>query len=635
MITKSFLFIFLFGFSILVSAQDMPEYAFFKIPKALLDDAREVVRQDFGEFTVISEEKGVGKFKKVVTLLNEKSKADELYFSYSNQVKVGHISIRIFDAFGNLVRKVKSSDLSDHSAIDGFSIYLDERYKYYRASHTSYPFTIEYSYESTYSGTAFASFPNWYVQPSFYCSVENSTFVVKLPKGMKFHYEVLNIEKEVTLETEMNMDVYSWSFQQLPALLYEEDMPVAGKVFPVIMTAPDHFKIDQYEGGMSTWEEFSGFVKKLYAGRDKLPEELVEKIKGLTEGASSDVEKIKILYRYLQENMRYVSVQLGLGGWQPFDAEYVYRNKYGDCKALTNYMYAMLTEVGVDARPALIGSGDRNYQASEAFATSYFNHVILYVPSENYWLECTSTDFPPNYIGLSNANRYALLIQETGGHLVKTPELAFDKNVQESKTVINFRSDGSAEIEQTIKATGSKHEIFRAIENQLSETETKTWLERSTAIPSASFSSFHVATEKNAPQSTFSYQAQSRRYGSRAGKRIFLPLNVINIYEDIPPGKENRIHPVVINEGFIELDTIVFMLPEGYAVESVPNENVSLENDYAHFSMTVEQHPGQLILTRKLELHRKELPPEQYTTYRNFFKQIAKADNMKAVLVQE
>lgn len=58
---------------------------------------------------------------------------------------------------------------------------------------------------------------------------------------------------------------------------------------------------------------------------------------------------------------------------------------------------------------------------------------------------------------------------------------------------------------------------------------------------------------------------------------------MINTYEDIPPRKENRIHPIIINEGFIELDTIVFMLPEGYAVESVPNENVSLENDYAHF----------------------------------------------------
>ncbi|KAA3625492.1 MAG: DUF3857 domain-containing protein [Bacteroidetes bacterium] len=616
-------------------AQKMPEYSITNIDPELLENANEIVRVAYGEFEVHSDKEGTAYYKTVITLLNGDSSAENLYFSYSNQNKISKISISLYDAFGNLIRKVKRSDLKDYSAIADFSIYDDARYKYYQASHFSYPYTIAYEYEETLSGIPFAAFPNWFVQSDYHCSVESSEFKIKVPEEVNFHYRVLNIEDRVQKEQEKDLTVFSWEYENVPALVREVDMPLPGEVFPTILTAPDQFKIDKYEGGMSSWEEFSAFIQQLFNGKDKLPEEFVDEIKDMVKSAKTEKEKINILYNYLQENYRYVSVQLDLGGWEPFDAEYVYRNKYGDCKALTNFMGAMLKVAGVESLPALIGNGSMFYHVSEDFTTSIFNHVILYVPGIDYWLECTSSQFPPNYVGSGNANRNALLIKETGGHLIKTPELKAQDNSRESTTQIKFKEDGSAEITEEISAYGSRHELYRAIKNQLSETETIKWLENETSIPAVSFKSFHVSANENAPKSTFSYEAVSRRFGSKAGKRIFLPLNVVNNYKRIPPKKQKRMYPVNIKEGFVEEDSIIIHLPVGYGVESIPEESIFLEEDFGNFEMTVETTQNKLIISRRIELKKTTLAPDQYDKYRNFFKQVAKADSHKAVLVRK
>ncbi len=93
---------------------------------------------------------------------------------------------------------------------------------------------------------------------------------------------------------------------------------------------------------METWDNFGKWIQALNSGRQELPPATKAKIKELTAKAKTDEEKVKILYEYLQSKTRYVSIQLGIGGQQPFEASVVDQFGYGDCKALSNYMVAML-----------------------------------------------------------------------------------------------------------------------------------------------------------------------------------------------------------------------------------------------------------------------------------------------------
>ena len=118
-----------------------------------------------------------------------------------------------------------------------------------------------------------------------------------------------------------------------------------------------------------------------------LPEKLKQKITDLTKECKTDKDKIKALYNYMGDNTRYVSIQIGIGGLQPMEASKVFSTGFGDCKALSNYMMAMLQETGIPAYNTIINS--KSESLFEDFASAgQTDHEILTVPLENDTLRC-------------------------------------------------------------------------------------------------------------------------------------------------------------------------------------------------------------------------------------------------------
>ena len=137
-------------------------------------------------------------------------------------------------------------------------------------------------------------------------------------------------------------------------------------------------------------------------------------------------EQIKILYHYLQDETRYVNISIKTGGLKPFPAAFVTEKKYGDCKALTNYMKAMLSHIGITSYYSKIFAADAVKNIDKSFPSQQFNHVILCVPFEKdtIWLDCTSKG-PFNYLGTFTQNRDAYIIKKNSSFFAKTPVLKF------------------------------------------------------------------------------------------------------------------------------------------------------------------------------------------------------------------
>ena len=607
-------------------------YAVSNINPVLLENANTVIRYEKMEIDIPSISKSVLRHKVVATLLNEKSDANELTIYYNSFNRVGKIKGKIYDASGRLVRTLEKSEIKDESAVQGFSLYEDSRVTYVEVNYSDYPYTVEFEYKKTYKKTMY--YPSWYIQ-SFNTSIENASLVVNAFNQNQLSYKADNIDLEPLIEKNGGKAKYTWNVNDKEAIKYEPHAPSRWKVLPTILLLPKTFQFGKYTGTANSWFDYGTFMYELNKDRDKLPNEMKKKVHELTATAETDREKINILYQYLQKNTRYVSVQLGIGGWQTFSAEYVSKNEYGDCKALTNFMKSMLKEIGITSYPVLIGSGKSDDLIREDFVYPRFDHVILNVPSEDYWLECTSSVNPPNYLGSRNENKRVFCFNETGGQLLKTPDFKAEQNRKENKAVITLAASGDAHLTNEIFLSGGRQDWFRQAHFFLSEEDQKKRFMKNEAFPSFTVNEYGITLNEDKPEVTEAYDIDIKRYASKGGKRLFVPLNLVNPNTYVPASTEKRIHPLHITSDSYDEDQITFNLPEGYEIESMPEPIFNLETDFGVYKVSLKVEGNQLVYSRKLKLIPGDFPAERYDDYRNFRMEIGTRDSIKLVLVKK
>lgn len=605
------------------------KYAITDIPLELLKNAKEITREDNTEIHVKNANEY--RYSKTIahTILNKKSTRNQEVVSYDSNSKIISFKAYIYDKTGKLVLKSKKKNIRDYSNYDGFSVFSDNRVRVLTLAHTEYPYTIEFKYEVIRKEVL--NYPNWYISPGFNTLIQHSSYQITLENGTGIYFKNSLTEIEPAISNKGNAKVYHWEIANVPAIKYEPYAP--RDIFPHVKISPKQFEMDAIQGSMKNWEALGNFVYKLNEGRSELSPAMKRKVQEIITEAADEQTKINRLYRYVQENMRYVSVQLGVGGYQTFSANYVEKNKYGDCKALTFFMRALLAEAGIEANPALIYSGrDGAPNLEEDFTESMFNHIILNVPSSQCWLECTSNTMPPGYFTSSNTNRKALLIKATGSQLIEMPKI--ENNLKQNKVVISLSENGSALIDNSISAYGMSHEYYRSIKNNLSEEEIKKRIQESLSIASFSFEAFDISAEEEKPEASLSYKLAVSKYASKGGKRLFVPLNPINTFSLRPKAIKNRKLPVYGNDTYELKSEIELQIPAGYQIESIPQKPVELDSPFGKYSLSVQEKEGKVLVKRSFEEKPFREPAEQYAAYRSFYNKIAKADKAKAVLVK-
>lgn len=608
-----------------------------KFLDSLVQNAKELVREERIKIRLTSISEGVYSYRKVVSILNNNSTANTIYVAYDPETPVTQLRANLYDKNGLLIRKVKKEEFEDFAAVDGFSIYQDNRVKVLQLNHSDFPFTVEWEYEQKLKGLTLATLPDWDIQ-DYGTAVEQGELVVEVPLKVQLHYRSVNISlKPEVLTLKDGALQYVWRVQHLKAVKIEPYAPHYEQVLPQVQLALNQFQVGNYTGSMSTWKDLGLFMASLYRGRDELPTELKTELNKVLLGANNNQEKIERLYRYLQSNMRYVSVQLGIGGWQPFNAEYVYRNKYGDCKALTNFMKAILNYANIKAYPVVIQSTDEvPRRFDENFVSDPgFNHVILYIPTEKTWLECTSSDYPVNYVGESNANRQVLMITDEGGQLLHTPPLSTKDNREFWKADFSIEPEGK--IKNTAQANfyGANHELYRYMKADLAPKERKEWLEENLHLALESLDSLQVNFEKNQAEASLSFKSSLSRFGSRSGKRWFVPFNPLNPLNKAPSKTDNRQQRVVSRKAYLQESELSFVLPLGYKVESLPFADKKLESPFGQYEVKVLQEGNKVFVKRRLQIEAIDLPASEYSAFSNFYREVAKWDAAKMVLVSE
>ncbi|MEO1052005.1 MAG: DUF3857 domain-containing protein [Bacteroidota bacterium] len=607
------------------------------IPSSLRDNANAVIRHDEGLFEVKAIDKAKRKVKMVVTVFNKQgSDFALLNVGYDKLSKINYIKGIVYDQYGNEIKSAKKSDIGDVSNVSGFSLYEDNRLKYLDLRQKTYPYTVEFEYEVVYKFLYWI--PDWYVIPDENVSVEHSKYVVTAPEGLKPRFRNVNFEGNYT-ETESGGFVkMEWAFENYKAVEYEPFSNSWRELTPIVYLSPAKFEYEGYRGDMSSWDGLAEWQNQLNEGRDELSPETIAKVNQLTAGLETDEEKIRVIYEYLQSKTRYVSIQLGIGGWQPFEAKVVDEVGYGDCKALSFYTHSMLAAAGINSHYTLVSAGRNPRPIMEDFPMRNFNHAILCVPNkgDTIWLECTSQTNPFGYSGSFTGDRDVLLITEEGGKIVRTPVYEQDDNTQHRVADVYLSKDGNATAEVNTAYSGLQYENGR-LDDMLYEgsEEQKKWLYRFVDIPSFEIKDFELSQDKGRiPTAQVALSLNLKRLASVSGKRVFLSPNLMNKISYIPPAVEDRKTDVVFRNAYYDSDTVRYHIPEGIHPEYVP-EPVSITSQFGEYNAEVTVEQGVVTYIRTYKTNKGIFPPESYNEYIDFKKKVVKADKVKLVFLSK
>lgn len=623
------LFALLSGF--LIAQDDGFFYNSFSIPDSLKENASSVIREYDQVFTVGNDGNARKKVRKIVTLLDSGSSENELSISFDKDRKITQFKVVIYDLAGKKVREVKKSEINEQLAIDGSTFHTDNRVRYITIDYPNYPYTIAFEYELKLNDFA-AIFTPFYQPQSYSQSVSKSRLVVDIPADNKLVYDAFKMPEPKEHESG-GRKRYSWSVNNLTAKEYEPYSPEEARVLPSLVTSLEQVEVlNGLKSSFSNWQEYGKLQQALYAGRDELPAELKNEVETLIADAGTDKEKIDRLYRFMQERMRYVSVQLGIGGWQPFSAEYVENNRYGDCKALSNYMKAILEVADIESYPTIIYSGREYYKARPDFTSPYgFNHVILYVPSEEMYLECTSNYFPTGYLGSGTMDRNVVWLTPEGGELKRTPAMIPSDHGHVRTQQITLGEDGSAALQLNTRYVGAPHEVWRYMKASVSEKELKERLHHRNQLPDVSGSHFKMDVSKEEPIVDLDYTTTLPRYARKMGKRFFVPLNKLFAFDHRPPKIEDRQNPVVFERARFLVDSVKITLPEGLVLESLGKTQIDIEHEAGEYHATLTQKGNEISWVRTLKINPVRLKAEEYADFRDFYLKLSKAEKKQLV----
>jgi transglutaminase-like putative cysteine protease len=636
-IQSPLLFLFFLGY--FAFGQSGSDFPVLTMPKELAENSNMVIRHHELQVEVESIDEMTVTHKTIVTVLNKVGhRYVNTFVHYDNHTKVNDASARIYDANGKEIKKFKKRDFTDVSAVDGSTLYSDSRVLYIDFTPVSYPYTMEFEYEYETSTTALI--PRWNPIPGYYIGVEKSIYTVAYPTSLGLQKKEKNFAG-YSIEDKSTEGEVSYIAKNLEPIEYESLSPSINSLRPYLMISLNNLTMDGVEGSYTNWNEFGQWMyDHILQGKDQVDVATQEKIKALTANAKTDIEKAKIVYKFMQDKTRYISVQVGIGGIQPIAANQVDKVGYGDCKGLTNYTKALLDVVGVksyyvhvQADPDEVISFEKDFASLEQG-----NHVILNIPNgeEDLWLECTSQSKPFGYLGSFTDNRDVLVVTSEGGVIKKTPSYLNDQNLRTTIAKIQLDPNGNLTSEVDITSKGVRYDARYELETE-PLSELKKFYKSAVWEYNNNLEIKSVAHKNDRDSIVFNEKValDIANYATISDTDYLIKVNVFDRNTFVPKRYRDRKYGLKIERGYKDIDQYTFQIPEGYQIEALPPEKI-IKNKFGEYMVNFKKVDDKTFTYQKsLLIKAGEYPKEDYKNYRKFRKSVAKYDNIRISLTKK
>lgn len=338
----------------------------------------------------------------------------------------------------------------------------------------------------------------------------------------------------------------------------------------------------------------------------------------------------------MQDKSRYISIQVGIGGFKPMLASDVDRLGYGDCKALSNYTRALLNAVDVPSFYTELYGNNAIIDIRADFCSLQGNHVILAIPNNgNYvFLECTSQDNPFGYQGTFTDDRNVLIVKPDGGEIVRTTIYPDKGNSQVDKG--NYSLDENGNFTGTIAMTsqGSQYSRKYAIEKSQATDIEAHYKNFWDAINNLKINKTSFQNDKEKVSFTENLAISAENYGKISNGKMIFVVNAYNQNTGSIKRIRNRKTPFEIQRGYYDTDEIAIVLPSGFTIEFLP-QNFELNTKYGEYKTEIVKKDNKnLVYKRSIFIKKGVYKNIEYDDYRLFMEQVSRNDNAKIILIK-
>ena len=555
-------------------------------------------------------------------LVPDHKTAEKVQFTvfHNDMVELKKLSVKLIDRDNETVKSFDEDDFLD-LPITGSAFYNTNRIIPIQVNHHTFPYSIRLTYTTT--SKSFFYFPVWVPQHQFQFQVLHSSYTISADVNFPIESGFFNFKPHYTTDTNGTVVNHTWTSGPIAPIFYEEystpgDWRVAKGLF-----SPTHFKYADIPGSFESWKAFGQWIYDIGETRQTLPDAEVVRLQKLTAGAD-DLEKIKLLYQDLQSNNRYVNITIKDGGFVPFDAQFVCEKRFGDCKALSNYLKASLDAVGIESFYTLVNAGNGAEPVDTSIHTTQFNHVFLMVPlnADTIWLECTSNALPMNYLGTFTEDRFVLICKDSASRIVRTPTSQAQDNQTNSRFYITEVETGYT-VEGTMNYTGLNAEQDFMAKNGMSKRKFSQYTERLnyTNLKDATLqiNSAEDRVEANR-KVTGLLTNQVQTYGNTIMIEQFHALLDLDVYE-----YEVRLGPIWIPHNELLTDTSTYSVSSAgpYALPKASK----ISSEFGEFSFHVMPSEHEITIVKTLKWNKGVYSRDKFSDFFTFISDIESAEN--------
>jgi hypothetical protein len=564
----------------------------------------------------------------VVVLIHNAHGEEEVSVQYDKINKLRALKAWLEDDKGIRIRELTKKEFEDRNLYQESSLFDDQRERVFTPNHHRYPYRLVYT--SSIVSREFFSLVSWYTLSSESEPLRQARLYVHLPKD----YPVHALTRGVTdIRSDTLTDQIVTRYVIKPRIVPDEELnnPGSFREGTFVRIVPERF-VYEVEGSHASWAEFGNWVERLNAGLTKLPATEVQKIRNLVEGMKDTVDIIRTLYHYMQDQTRYVNVSLGTGGMKSYPAEYVSNNKYGDCKALTTYLQALLQCVGIRSQKVLVYRSEYPILFYPDFPSSQFNHVLLMVPvsKDSIWLENTSSIVAMGYVDVSVQNRPALLIEGMKSRMIRTPSISRENCAGERHVTVEWNSEGDAVLSLKHLGRGWEYEYMSELQNAVSSKSQTEYLDRFIPFNHYEIERYNLFS-KDRDSTAFRLDVRLRMTHWIQSVPNGLYFSQVPIYKGLyryyKPGSCPIQIPLPINMS----DTVEYKLPANVQVVEKA-EPITIVCPYGSYTSSYIFTDQKILNHKTLKIQGGILKPEEYKVLYEFIRKITDTEKKSIYL---